>query len=467
MTVNNWQSEAAKLSDAIHDPNSDSQKPIIVLGSPKDLRSVLTKPTTTPPNIMQTLSPRVRRLAMQMQARNGGMPGMPGMPPGMPGMPPGMPGMPSSENSKRAEAMKGLIGALLASKMGGGAPGMPPSMPSGMPGMPPGMLGSGGMPPTGIPGMFGMSKSLKKGKTMNHGKGKFCPDCGEKVANCNCDENKSTGRGNNMSKRGSINKGMLDSIGAFISHLIHNTPYGESGAMAGARSGATGQDGSLGRGGQNTAAQRRLRSNNENDSPTFAQMRDRNATNKDRFEGMKTRGQNSGSGVGFMSPYARNISDPENPNKTRGSNKTQEDKLKAANYNLKTTNAKDLREMMMAGANGDYARRGNTANAREESQMLRANPSGKNYGAKEYNSMSGKDRLEALRQSDNGNNTFNRHPQIAKPKSMSTSKRMTNMSKSITALDKHGTRHVIGGYSLSKRARPASSSNTTRNKYGY
>ena len=78
MTVNNWQTEAAKLSQAIHDPNSDSQKPIIVLGSPKDLRNVLSKPTTTPPNIMQTLSPRIRRLAMQMQARNGG--GMPGMP---------------------------------------------------------------------------------------------------------------------------------------------------------------------------------------------------------------------------------------------------------------------------------------------------------------------------------------------------------------------------------------------------
>jgi hypothetical protein len=459
MTVNNWQTEASKLSQAIHDPNSDSQKPIIVLGSPKDLRNVLSKPTTTPPNIMQTLSPRIRRLAMQMQARNGGgMPGMPGMPPGMPGMPLGMP----SSGGSRADALKGLLGALMASRGGN---------PSGMPtGMPP----SGGMPPA-MPGMLGVAKSLKKGKTMNHSKGKFCadcgkleskcncdsgscPECGANEKNCNCNDNK-TGRGRKMNKRGSINKGMLDSITAFLNHVIHNTPYGEHGNAAGARLMATGQGGSLGHGGQNIAEQRRSRSNNLNDNPTFAQMRDRNAANKDRFESIKTNGQ----GTDRRVSYARTMNDPENPfNAKRGTNQTA---MNSRNYDLKTRNAKDYHEMLMANpsAKDNYAAssaknvksyQDRAKEMQQINEMRRANPNGDNNMARQN-----REQRDMQRSKSN-------EPGAGKTYSRTTSTNKS-MSKSITSFDKHGTRHVIGGYSMSKRARPASSSNTTRNKYGY
>ena len=451
MTVNNWQTEAAKLSQAIHDPNSDSQKPIIVLGSPKDLRNVLTKPTTTPPNIMQTLSPRVRRLAMQMQARNGGgMPGMPGMPPGMPGMPgmpPGMPGMPGmppgmpSGGGNRTDALKGLLGALMASR--GGMPSGGAAMPA-MPTQP------------AMPGMMGVAKSLKKGKTMNHSRGRMCAECGAIEKSCNCNNK----RGSKMNKRGSINKGMLDSIKAFLSHVINNTPYGDNGSATGARAMATGQGGSLGRGGQNLAAQRRRRSNNENADLSWAERRDQTARNKDRYEEIKTKGQDRD----LRPSYSRRVQDPDNPYTTeRGSNQTQ---VNRRNQSVANRSGKEYREMLMSNPDGkNYgaessarnleANRNRAKEMREANEMRRANPNGANNLNRQNREE--RDYRNAQDSGMGGKRVYTRS-------GSSTNK---SMSKSITSMDRNGTRHVIGGYSISKRARPANNTNVTRNKFGY
>jgi len=48
----NWQSEANKLSQAMQDPTSSGNKPIMVIGNPKSIAQAISRPATTAPNIM-------------------------------------------------------------------------------------------------------------------------------------------------------------------------------------------------------------------------------------------------------------------------------------------------------------------------------------------------------------------------------------------------------------------------------
>ena len=92
---------------------------------------------------------------------------------------------------------------------------------------------------------------------------------------------------------------------------------------------------------------------------------------------------------------------------------------------------------------------------REAAEMRRANPNS-------ANNMTRQDREERDYRSAQDSGMGGKR--VYTRSGSSTNK---NMSKSITSFDKNGTRHVVGGYSISKRARPANNTNTTRNKFGY
>jgi len=449
-------------------------------------------------------------------------PGMMGMPPGMMGMPPGMMGMPPRmmgmpprmpPSGGQSNELKGLLGALIASRM------RPPMETS----------------PMGMPSMPGMFKSLKKGKQMpkkevcaDCGKLKSqcncdsgsCPECGENEANCSCNDNKSHGRGRKMGKRygyGSMNKGLSDdamnvlhqianssagkSVRGALSNMAHNTsnglhqlgrfisllngdsPMGDPKIvldqlrnMESRRSSKSGPNGSAI--GAREGALRTARN----------EFSSRQAANKDRYEEMKTRSGNTAGGSNYAPRYTQSIKDPENPNISR-KQKDIENRNSSAMANTRNASMKDLHEMIMAGINGkNYAAETNARNARENRDFNRANP---NNARDSYNARNAsmKDMHEMMMAGIYGKNNVADHSYqnardardfynaksgqgsgLTTSRSSSANKRM---SKSIASMERGGVRHMVGGYStsrsgsMSKRARPANNTNTTRNKYGY
>jgi hypothetical protein len=392
----------------------------------------------------------------------------------------------------QSDALRGLLGALIASRARSPM-GMPPGMPGMPPGMPPGMAGTG------------MFKSVKKGKTMARSKSQMCSDCGEHESNCSCNHNKNE-RGRKMGKMheyGSMHKGFVDdTVRSVRSALSNAANTGIDMTSSGLHRLASFVDSLNGMKSANPKAMmsalRSMRSSEK--SPSSRSGSNGSAmgaregamrSSRSSFNGSAIGAREGAfrSGTGPKTPrYTQSMRDPENPYPAR-KEKDLENRNSRATSNARNASMKDLHEMIMAGISGkNYAAETKTRNAREDRDMRRANPSGRNSvmdsnmkNLREAAEMrranpSGRDYAaetntrNAREARDYGRSQEGRGSDLYNTRSMSTAKRM---SKSISSMMSDSVRHMVGGYSasrsgsMSKRARPANNTNTTRNKYGY